>query len=73
MKKFHYITLFMLWTSHNYELHVDYLDSRVLQMVRNDRLGVTSEGLWADPEKTPQITLSRRGDVRLVSRERSPQ
>ena len=42
-------------------------------MVRIERLGATSEGLCAYPDKSPHITLSRRGDVRLVSRERSPQ
>ena len=39
--------------------------------MREDCLGVTSEGLWASTSTHESIRLTPRGEVRLVSRERS--
>ena len=40
--------------------------------VQNDFLGVTAEGSWVDAPAHSRITLTPAGDVRLVSRKRSP-
>ena len=41
------------------------------EVVQNDCLGVTSEGLWVDSSAEYRITLTSRGEVRFVSCERS--
>ena len=70
--KFHFPTSLMSSTkSRNMELNTEHHDHWILQAVRDDRIGVTSEGLWVDLAVAAQNTSTPRGYVRLVSRERS--
>ena len=55
----------------NQELCSDSPNTDLLARVQEDRLGVTADGLWAMSSAHERIQLTRRGEVRLVSRERS--
>ena len=55
----------------NHEVHNDSPNQRVLGCAQEGRLGVPSEGLWVSAETHESIQLTARGEVRLVSRERS--
>ena len=61
---------FVVDNSHGVELHAEYLDYWILRAVQNDRLEVTSAGIWIDLDSDTQITLTPCGYVRLVSRDR---
>ena len=58
-----YIT-YVVEKSRHTELHVAHLDQFILRAVRNNSIGVTSDGLWADFAVDTQITLTHRRDVR---------
>ena len=53
-------------------LHSDSPNVNLMTDVQNDCLGVTADGSWVEAPAHSSSTLTPAGDVRLVSRERSP-